>query len=288
MVDATVHVIDRGSLERDLNYMMEGHTLGTHDEPNSETDYGEIPVWNLVIDHPEGTILRDTGSHHDALDGHWPEPLWQAFYSYDADEHRLDDDLDEAGFGIDDTTTSSRPTSISITPAGWSSSTAPTCPSSSTSGSSSCLPQRQNQRRKHGLRPRGLRSRPQLAAAPPGPRTSLRGRRVRSLPRPYAGAHWNGNPPRRGNARLHRRPGVSGAELRGGDPARRGIALGKAALVREPPADRGDPAETRRGGRLRLRPRAVRGDPRGVGCMSYDRSVSADPPSKQLCYYVPR
>ena len=72
MVDATVHVIDRGSLECDLNYMMEGHTLGTHDEPNPETDYGEIPVWNLVIDHPEGPILREIGSHHDALDGHTP------------------------------------------------------------------------------------------------------------------------------------------------------------------------------------------------------------------------
>jgi N-acyl homoserine lactone hydrolase len=102
MVDASVHVIDRGALECDLNYMMEGHTLGTHDEPNPDTDYGEIPVWNLVIDHPEGTILWDTGSHHDALDGHWPEPLWQAFYPYDADEHRLDDDLEAAGFGIDE------------------------------------------------------------------------------------------------------------------------------------------------------------------------------------------
>lgn len=35
-----------------------------------------IPVWNLVIDHPEGTIRWDAGSHHDTLDGHWPEPLW--------------------------------------------------------------------------------------------------------------------------------------------------------------------------------------------------------------------
>lgn len=32
MVDAPVHVIDRGSFERDLDYVMEGHILGTHDE----------------------------------------------------------------------------------------------------------------------------------------------------------------------------------------------------------------------------------------------------------------
>ncbi len=85
-----------------MNYMMEGHVLGTHDEPNPDIDYGEIPVWSLVIDHPEGTILWDTGSHHDALEGHWPEGLLQAFYPHDAHEHRLDDDLNEAGFGIDD------------------------------------------------------------------------------------------------------------------------------------------------------------------------------------------
>ena len=102
MVDADVHVLDRGALKCDYNYMMEGHVLATYDEQNPETDYSEIPVWSLVIDHPEGTILWDTGSHHDALEGHWPEGLSQAFYPYDAHEHRLDDDLEAAGFGIDD------------------------------------------------------------------------------------------------------------------------------------------------------------------------------------------
>jgi len=59
--------------------MMEANTIGSHDEPNPDTEYDEIPVWNLVIDHPEATILWDTGSHHDAADGHWPEGLVQAF-----------------------------------------------------------------------------------------------------------------------------------------------------------------------------------------------------------------
>ncbi|MFC6837738.1 N-acyl homoserine lactonase family protein [Halomarina ordinaria] len=102
MVDATIHVIDRGGLECDLNYLIQGNTLGSHDEPNPDTDYVEIPVFNLVIEHPEGTILWDTGSHHDAANGHWPEGLAQAFYPHDAHEHRMDDDLEEAGFGIDD------------------------------------------------------------------------------------------------------------------------------------------------------------------------------------------
>jgi N-acyl homoserine lactone hydrolase len=102
MVDATIDVIDRGRLEIDLNYLVEGNTMGTADEPNPETDYIEAPVFNLVIDHPEGTILWDTGSHHEAADGHWPEGLKQAFYPVDADEHRLDDDLEDAGYSIDE------------------------------------------------------------------------------------------------------------------------------------------------------------------------------------------
>ncbi len=102
MVDATIDVLYRGALECDQNYMVEGKVFGTHDEPNPDTDYGEIPVWSLVIDHPQGTILWDTGSHHEALEGHWPEGLSQAFYPYDAHEHRLDDDLEAAGYGIED------------------------------------------------------------------------------------------------------------------------------------------------------------------------------------------
>ena len=102
MVQADVHVLDRGRLECDLNYMVEGMSMGSHNEPNPETVYDEIPVWNLLIDHPEGTILWDTGSHPDALDGHWPEPLYQAFYPYDAHERTLAVALDEVGYGIDD------------------------------------------------------------------------------------------------------------------------------------------------------------------------------------------
>ncbi|GAB7017627.1 N-acyl homoserine lactonase family protein [Halostagnicola bangensis] len=102
MVDATIDVLYRGALECDQNYMIEGETLGTKNEPNPELNYDEIPVWNLVIDHPEGTILWDTGSHHDALEGHWPEELAQAFYPYDAAEYPLDGVLEENGYGLGD------------------------------------------------------------------------------------------------------------------------------------------------------------------------------------------
>jgi glyoxylase-like metal-dependent hydrolase (beta-lactamase superfamily II) len=102
MVSATIEVIDRGGLLCDQNYLIEGNTLGSHEEPDPETDYEEIPVYNLVIDHPEGTILWDTGNHEDALDGHWPEELKSAFYPHDADEHSLEGDLADAGYSLDD------------------------------------------------------------------------------------------------------------------------------------------------------------------------------------------
>lgn len=102
MVNATIHVLDRGGLYCDMNYMMEGNTLATYDEQNPDVEYDEIPVWNLVVEHPEGTILWDTGSHHEAMDGHWPEAVTQAFRPHDAAEHRLDDDLASIGYSIDD------------------------------------------------------------------------------------------------------------------------------------------------------------------------------------------
>ncbi len=102
MVDATVTFVDRGHIRTDLNHLIEGYSLGSAEDPDPETPMGEGPVYNLVIDHPEGTILWDTGSHPDAGDGYWPEELYAAFEHYDAHEHHLDDDLEDAGYSIDD------------------------------------------------------------------------------------------------------------------------------------------------------------------------------------------
>lgn len=102
MVNATIDVIDRGELQCDLNYLIEGNTLGSHSDPNPDTDYVTIPVFNLVIDHPEGTILWDTGNHEAALDGHWPDGLKEAFYPHDVDEHTLEGDLENSGWSLND------------------------------------------------------------------------------------------------------------------------------------------------------------------------------------------
>ncbi|WP_254528373.1 N-acyl homoserine lactonase family protein [Natrinema gelatinilyticum] len=100
MVDATLTPIDRGTITSDVNNTIEGIVRGTADEPNPETIMGEGPVYNIVINHPEGTLLWDTGSHPDAADGHWPDELYAAF------EHTglrpLEDDLADAGYDVSD------------------------------------------------------------------------------------------------------------------------------------------------------------------------------------------
>ena len=100
MVDATITPIDRGRVRADRNYVIEGYRLGSASEPNPETEMIETPVYNLVIDHPEATILWDTGSHPEAGAGRWPDDLYDAFEHYDADEHDLETALDRAGYSL--------------------------------------------------------------------------------------------------------------------------------------------------------------------------------------------
>ncbi|ELY51124.1 N-acyl homoserine lactonase family protein [Natronococcus jeotgali] len=100
MVDATLTPIERGTITTDANHILEGHTVGTAADPDPETTMVDGPVYNLVIDHPEATILWDTGSHPEADAGHWPAELYAAF------EHTglrpLEDDLETAGYALDD------------------------------------------------------------------------------------------------------------------------------------------------------------------------------------------
>jgi N-acyl homoserine lactone hydrolase len=101
MTDIEITPIERGHIRTDINHIIEGFSMGSADEPNPETEMGEGPVYNLVIEG-EQTILWDTGSHPDAGEGHWPAELYSAFEHYDASEHHLEDDLEEAGYSIDE------------------------------------------------------------------------------------------------------------------------------------------------------------------------------------------
>jgi glyoxylase-like metal-dependent hydrolase (beta-lactamase superfamily II) len=101
-MDFDVHLIDRGRIEADANFVLDGSVVATASEPNPDLDYAEFLVWTLVIDHPEATILWDTGSHPEAGDGYWPAPLYEAFAHVDAADHDLADDLADAGFALAD------------------------------------------------------------------------------------------------------------------------------------------------------------------------------------------
>lgn len=100
MVNATITGVNRGTILSDQNYHIEAHTIATADNPTPTVRRAETPVYNLVIDHPDGTILWDTGSHADAGNGYWPDWLYNAFEHADADEYPLDDALETAGYSI--------------------------------------------------------------------------------------------------------------------------------------------------------------------------------------------
>jgi glyoxylase-like metal-dependent hydrolase (beta-lactamase superfamily II) len=102
MVDASIHLVDRGRIHADRAYVVDGASMASRQHPDPDHDIQEFVVWNAVIDHPEGTYLWDTGSHPDAGAGHWPAPLYEAFEHVDAADHRLADDLADAGFAIED------------------------------------------------------------------------------------------------------------------------------------------------------------------------------------------
>jgi glyoxylase-like metal-dependent hydrolase (beta-lactamase superfamily II) len=102
MVEAQISLVDRGTIRTDINHLVEGFNMGSAADSNPETMMVEGPVYNLVIDHPEGTILWDTGSHPEAGDGHWPAELYAAFEHYDAANRDLPTALDEVGYELDD------------------------------------------------------------------------------------------------------------------------------------------------------------------------------------------
>jgi glyoxylase-like metal-dependent hydrolase (beta-lactamase superfamily II) len=99
-METAVHLLDRGRIDADLNFVLDGHVVATDSEPNPDLEYGEFAVWNLLVDHPEATVLWDTGPHPDAGDGYWPTPLYEAFAH--RDDPGLEASLAKAGFELAD------------------------------------------------------------------------------------------------------------------------------------------------------------------------------------------
>jgi len=79
------YVLDNGWLECDSNWMVAGSTLGTLQSNECSTKWIKIPVYAVLIDHPDGKILYDLGCHPDAMAGYWPDGLKSVFPYYRTD-----------------------------------------------------------------------------------------------------------------------------------------------------------------------------------------------------------
>ncbi|MEF8814933.1 MAG: N-acyl homoserine lactonase family protein [Halovenus sp.] len=101
-MEIDLHLLDRGTIRADVNFALDAEVVATRSSQSPDLRYESFAVWNLVIDHPETTILWDTGSHPDAGDGYWPEGLFEVFAHEDAAERDLETALDEVGYGIGD------------------------------------------------------------------------------------------------------------------------------------------------------------------------------------------
>ena len=97
-----IYLLDRGRIQADLNFALDAEVAAVHSDRSPTLQYEEYAVWNLLVDHPEGTVLWDTGSHPEAADGYWPRPLFEAFAHTNAAERDLETALDEVGYTVDD------------------------------------------------------------------------------------------------------------------------------------------------------------------------------------------
>jgi N-acyl homoserine lactone hydrolase len=97
-----IRLLDRGRIYADLNFPLSGAVAAVNSDRSPDLQYEAFVVWNLLIDHPEGTVLWDTGSHPEAGEGYWPTPLYEAFAHVDADERDLETALEEVGYAVDD------------------------------------------------------------------------------------------------------------------------------------------------------------------------------------------
>ncbi|WP_435365838.1 N-acyl homoserine lactonase family protein [Haloarchaeobius sp. DYHT-AS-18] len=92
--------VPRGHIVADESFIFEGASVATASDPNPSHERRRCPVYNVVIDHPDATILWDTGSHPDAGDGHWPADLYDAFTHEDT--RPLSVDLESVGYSLED------------------------------------------------------------------------------------------------------------------------------------------------------------------------------------------
>ncbi|WP_003543505.1 N-acyl homoserine lactonase family protein [Desulfotomaculum nigrificans] len=97
-----VYVLDNGYLECDSNQMVAMDTCATVDDKAPVHKWIKIPVYSVLIDHPQAKILFDTGCHPDAMKGRWPKGLTSVFPHFATEDQQLVNQLKKAGFAPKD------------------------------------------------------------------------------------------------------------------------------------------------------------------------------------------
>jgi glyoxylase-like metal-dependent hydrolase (beta-lactamase superfamily II) len=92
-----VYVLNNGWLECDQNWMVAMSVLGTLENKNPHTEWIKIPVYVVLIDHPDGKILYDLGCHPRAMEGYWSDGLKSVFPYYFSAEQDFAKQLDLTG-----------------------------------------------------------------------------------------------------------------------------------------------------------------------------------------------
>ncbi|TCL44389.1 glyoxylase-like metal-dependent hydrolase (beta-lactamase superfamily II) [Harryflintia acetispora] len=86
MVMMKVYLLDTGTLLADKG----GIVYRGGDAPKETV---RLPVPAVLIDHPQGKILYDTGCHPDAMKGYWPQNMQRAFPLTQEPSQRLERQL---------------------------------------------------------------------------------------------------------------------------------------------------------------------------------------------------
>lgn len=100
-----LYVLNTGHLETDLNGVVACSVIGTRSKPHVENRWIREPVMAFLIETDSGYILYDTGSHPDAMKGHWPENLQELYPLYQSREERLENQLALCGVKPEDIST---------------------------------------------------------------------------------------------------------------------------------------------------------------------------------------
>lgn len=85
MKNTKLYVMDNGKIHLDKGFLVSMHNPATVDNKHPKATWAEIPIYTVLIDHPDGKILFDTACHPQAMEGHWPDHLTKTF-PYEATE----------------------------------------------------------------------------------------------------------------------------------------------------------------------------------------------------------